>query len=90
MRTMQRAGLAAATVAVLASAVVGAGGAEAAGPGKAPYTFAVIGDIPYGDAQIERFPRVVDQINDDPGWISSTTSVTSRAARRCAATRTSR
>ena len=67
MRTMQRAGLAAATVAVLASAVVGAGsGAQAAGPGKAPFTFAVIGDIPYGDAQIERFPRVVDQINDDP------------------------
>ncbi len=67
MRTMQRAGLAAATVAVLASAVVGAGpGAQAAAPGKAPFTFAVIGDIPYGDAQIARFPRVVDQINDDP------------------------
>jgi hypothetical protein len=67
MRTMQRAGLAAATVAVLASAVVGAGpGAQAAGPVKAPFTFAVIGDIPYGDAQIARFPKVVDQINDDP------------------------
>ncbi len=28
--------------------------------------FAVIGDIPYGDAQIARFPAVVDQINADP------------------------
>jgi hypothetical protein len=34
-------------------------------PGK-PYTFAVIGDIPYGDAQIQHFPQVVDQINADP------------------------
>jgi hypothetical protein len=67
MRTTQQAGLAAATVAVLASAVVGAGsGAQAAAPGKAPFTFAVLGDIPYGDAQIARFPKVVDQINDDP------------------------
>jgi hypothetical protein len=31
-----------------------------------PYTFAVIGDIPYGDAQIQHFPQVVDQINADP------------------------
>jgi hypothetical protein len=30
------------------------------------FTFAVIGDIPYGDAQIARFPKVVDQINADP------------------------
>lgn len=35
------------------------------------YAFAVIGDIPYGDAQIAEFPRVVDQINDDPSvrWV---------------------
>ena len=60
MRRMQRAGLAAATVAVLGSSVVGAvgaGGAQAASPGKAPFTFAVIGDIPYGDAQIASFPQ---------------------------------
>jgi hypothetical protein len=63
---MQRAGLAAAMVAVLGSAVVGAGGAQAASPGMAAFTFAVIGDIPYGDAQIARFPRVIDQINADP------------------------
>jgi hypothetical protein len=30
------------------------------------YTLAVIGDIPYGDVQIARFPAVVDQINADP------------------------
>ena len=31
-----------------------------------PYSFAVLGDIPYGDAQIAHFPHVVDQINADP------------------------
>jgi hypothetical protein len=30
------------------------------------YTFAVIGDIPYGAAQIAAFPKVVQQINADP------------------------
>jgi hypothetical protein len=30
------------------------------------YTFAVIGDIPYGPAQIANFPNVVAQINADP------------------------
>lgn len=30
------------------------------------FTFAVIGDTPYGDAQIARFQKVVDQINADP------------------------
>ncbi|MGZ0151311.1 metallophosphoesterase [Kribbella sp. WER1] len=37
----------------------------AADRGPDPYTFAVIGDIPYGPAQIARFPKVVDQINAD-------------------------
>ncbi|MGI9003433.1 MAG: metallophosphoesterase [Pseudonocardia sp.] len=35
-------------------------------PGEGAFTFAVIGDIPYGDAQVARFPAVVDQINADP------------------------
>jgi hypothetical protein len=35
-------------------------------PDKPAFTFAVIGDIPYGDAQIAHFPAVVDQINADP------------------------
>ncbi|GAA1379537.1 hypothetical protein [Luteococcus sanguinis] len=30
---------------------------------KNPYTFAVIGDVPYGDAQIKLFPSWIDQIN---------------------------
>jgi hypothetical protein len=30
------------------------------------YSFAVIGDIPYGDAQIANFPNVIKQINADP------------------------
>jgi hypothetical protein len=35
------------------------------------YTFAVIGDIPYGAAQIAAFPSVVAQINADPAvqWV---------------------
>ncbi|TDW66205.1 metallophosphoesterase [Kribbella pratensis] len=37
----------------------------AADRGPQTYTFAVIGDIPYGPAQIARFPKVVDQINAD-------------------------
>jgi len=30
------------------------------------FTFAVIGDIPYGDAQIANFPNAIKQINADP------------------------
>jgi hypothetical protein len=40
-----------------------------AGPAAAKddsFTFAVIGDIPYGDAQIADFPKVIGQINADP------------------------
>jgi hypothetical protein len=35
------------------------------------YSFAVIGDIPYGDAQIANFPNVISQINADPAvqWV---------------------
>lgn len=35
-------------------------------------TFAVIGDIPYGDAQLAQFPAVVDQINHDKAvtWVA--------------------
>lgn len=34
-------------------------------------TFALIGDTPYGDAQVLNFPKVVDQINADPDveWV---------------------
>jgi calcineurin-like phosphoesterase family protein len=40
--------------------------AHRAGSGGKDFSLAVIGDIPYGDAQIARFPAVVDQINVDP------------------------
>ncbi|WP_018332052.1 metallophosphoesterase [Actinomycetospora chiangmaiensis] len=57
--------------ALVASAVTLASGAAVAAPppgpaGNAPFTFAVIGDIPYGAAKIARFPKDVDQINADP------------------------
>jgi hypothetical protein len=41
------------------SAVAAVPQTEAQGPAKL-YTFAVIGDIPYGDAQIQHFPQVID------------------------------
>ena len=68
--------------------------AAAAGPGhddrphgRSSYTFAVIGDIPYGDAQIASFPQVIKQINAAPavqlvdhlGDIKSASSVCSDA-----------
>jgi hypothetical protein len=37
-----------------------------AAPGGSPFTFAVIGDIPYGAAEIASFPANIAQINDDP------------------------
>jgi hypothetical protein len=57
------------SVALAAAAALGVATAAAAQPERPDghgFTFAVIGDIPYGDAQIARFPQVVDQINADP------------------------
>lgn len=34
--------------------------------GHGRHSFAVIGDIPYGNAQITEFPNVIDPINADP------------------------
>ncbi|MFM6847721.1 MAG: metallophosphoesterase [Terrabacter sp.] len=58
----------AATALVLLPAGVGAAqAADAPGQGKdGHYSFAVIGDVPYGDAQVAAFPRWVDQINATP------------------------
>ena len=54
----------------LALSVGGAADARAGAPsdrGSDPgYSFAVIGDVPYGDAQIAAFPRWIQQINQDP------------------------
>jgi hypothetical protein len=61
----------------LATAVAGALSvalltAPASASGDADYTFAVIGDIPYGDPAIARFPANIAQINADPDvvWVN--------------------
>jgi hypothetical protein len=59
------------TVAALAVvlAVVPAGAMAGNGEpvnGSSPLTMAVIGDTPYGAEQIERFPALVADVNDDP------------------------
>src|SRR5262245_3887376 len=66
MRRLQVLVATAVAVIVPVSAVPGAAGAADAG-----YTFAVIGDIPYGADQIAAFPKVVAQINADPAvrWV---------------------
>jgi Calcineurin-like phosphoesterase len=62
MRTPTKFTLAAA---VAASALVAPGAVSAKGHDD-PDTFAVIGDIPYGDAQIAAFPHRIGEINADP------------------------
>jgi len=42
------------------------GGPEHGHPDRGTYTFAVTGDIPYGDAEVASFPQAVAQINADP------------------------
>jgi hypothetical protein len=67
------AALAAAAAGALIVTVVAATPAPAAPVEHANpnYTFAVIGDIPYGDAQIANFPNVIAQINADKSvqWV---------------------
>jgi hypothetical protein len=71
--TWHRVTVAAAAACVLAG-VAQFAAAEPAHPEQdgAGYTFAVIGDIPYGDAQIANFPHVIAQINADPAvqWVT--------------------
>lgn len=62
MKRWQRATLAAVAVGALTFAAFQAPAAAS----DRGYTFAVIGDIPYGDAQIANFPKVIAQINADP------------------------
>ena len=53
---------------VVLPAATAASAADAPGQGKdGHYRFAVIGDVPYGDAQVAAFPTWVDQINATPG-----------------------
>ncbi|MDQ3676738.1 MAG: hypothetical protein M3401_08060 [Actinomycetota bacterium] len=51
--------------ALLATPVALAGGRHSE-PGPKPVTLAVIGDIPYGDAQIATFPAEIGEISADP------------------------
>lgn len=56
-----------AATAATASAASTASGTDAPGQSKdGHYRFAVIGDVPYGDAQVAAFPAWVDQINAAP------------------------
>ncbi len=57
---------------------------------KPGYTFAVIGDVPYGEPAQAHFPAFIDGINADPDVAWSRTSATSRAARPPATTSGSR
>ena len=64
--------IALATLAATATLAIGSASASDRGhddghAGRADaFTFAVIGDIPYGAAQIANFPHVIQQINADP------------------------
>jgi hypothetical protein len=72
MKPWHRAAFATLSASSLALATLqGAAVATDGGQEKAGYTFAVIGDIPYGAAQIANFPNVVQQINADPDvqWV---------------------
>ncbi len=67
--------IAVAGIAALAVSLIGSSSASATAAdrgddgdrrGGQSFTFAVIGDIPYGDAQIAAFPGRIDQLNADP------------------------
>ncbi|GAA2100011.1 hypothetical protein GCM10009841_14340 [Microlunatus panaciterrae] len=70
----RRLGLVVTSVVSLAALAITAGSASAQQTGRQAhdhghgggYSFAVIGDIPYGDGEVAAFPKVVAQINADP------------------------
>ena len=62
MRRFRRAVLVASVTLLL---VAGVGSPATADRGSGGYTFAVIGDLPYGDPAAAAFPGVVDRINAD-------------------------
>jgi hypothetical protein len=71
MKIRYRAALAAAALGALTLTTAQAAATPARTEHDGGYGFAVIGDIPYGDAQIANFPRVIAQINADPAvqWV---------------------
>ena len=52
--------------AVAPAPAMGAPATDHSSRDDAGYSFAVIGDVPYGDAQLAAFPRWIQQINRDP------------------------
>jgi hypothetical protein len=71
VRRWHRAALAAAAISALTVTMTQATPAPVSAA-TGDYTFAVIGDIPYGSAQIANFPNVIAQINADPSvqWVT--------------------
>ncbi|MDF3300164.1 metallophosphoesterase [Streptomyces tropicalis] len=64
MRNWRRAASVAVSLSALSFALTDQ--SATADSGSSPFSFAVIGDIPYGDSQIADFPNVIRQINADP------------------------
>ena len=54
------------TLIVLALVLAGSSAAVATDDGESGITYAIIGDTPYGAAQLAAFPRLVSAVNDDP------------------------
>ncbi|MCW2491230.1 MAG: hypothetical protein JWN47_594 [Frankiales bacterium] len=72
MKKWHRAAVAAAAVTTLTVTLAQSSPAFGSSHDREPsYTFAVLGDIPYGPAQISAFPKVIAQINADPAvqWV---------------------
>jgi len=61
-----RALAATAALAAASTLALSAGTASADPDPRSSYSFAVIGDVPYGDTQIAKFPGWIQQINRDP------------------------
>jgi hypothetical protein len=66
VKTWHRIALAVVAAGTLGLAAMPTSAAQDRSHPEDPYTFAVIGDIPYGDAQIANFPHVIAQLNADP------------------------
>jgi Calcineurin-like phosphoesterase len=66
MRRIAGALAAVAAAVLVAVPTAGAGNGQPDDRSATPVTFAVIGDTPYGGAQVENFPNDVSEINADP------------------------
>lgn len=66
MRLRRSLSVSSAVAAALGAALLGLPGPASAAGRHSPFTFAVIGDTPYGDSMMQRFPSMIEQINADP------------------------